>query len=452
MKNDLTQGSVAKNLVRFSIPYLLSCFLQTFYGLTDLFVTGQFNGAAVISAVSIGSQVLHMLTVVIVGLAMGSTVLISNAVGAKKQKRAAEAIGNTVSLFLILSVAATGLLILSADGILRLISTPGESVEEAKKYLLICFAGLPFIMAYNVISSIFRGMGDSKSPMYFVAIAGVINIVLDVLLIGGFGMGAAGAAAATVLAQLCSVLFALFTIRKRDMGLGLCRQDFRFRKEILSRLLKVGVPVACQDGFIQVSFLIITAIANSRGVDTAAAVGIVEKIISFLFLVPSAMLSSISAIAAQNAGAGLHRRGRQTLYYGVGIGVAFGMAVAVLCQFASPAILRIFARQEEMVVLLGSQYLRSYVFDCVFAAVHFCYSGYFCAYGKSGYSFLQNVLSVVLVRVPGVYLASKWFPHTLFPMGMAAPLGSLLSALICVAIDRLLLVRQIPWEDPYFSR
>lgn len=433
MQNDLTQGSVLKTLIKFSVPYVITSFLQTFYGLTDLFVIGQFNGAPVISAVSIGSQVMHMLTVILVGLAMGSTVLISNAVGAKDAKRTAKGIGNTVSLFLLFSFALTAVLMVSVNGILSIISTPAESFAQARYYLLICFAGVPFITAYNMLSSIFRGLGDSKSPMYFVAVAGVINIFLDILFIGPFGMQASGAALATVLSQMLSVVFALLMLRRHNIGVTLTWQDFRFRKSVLASILKVGVPVAVQDGFIQVAFLVITAIANSRGVAVAAAVGIVEKIICFIFLVPSSMLSSVSVIASQNAGAGQHRRGERALAYGIAIGVSFGTLVTIICQFAAGPIVALFTDEAEVVVF-GGQYLRSYVFDSIFAAVHFCFSGYFCAYGRSAYSFLHNIIAIILVRIPGAYLASNLFPATLLPMGMAAPVGSLTSSLICIGI------------------
>lgn len=432
VQRNLTQGSVLKNLIRFSLPYLLSCFLQTFYGLADLFITGQFNGADTITAVSVGSQITHMLTAVIVGLAMGTTITIGHAIGAEKKEQASGTIGNTVILFAAFALAATVLLILCLSGIVAAVATPSEAVEQTKSYLLICFIGVPFITAYNVISSIFRGMGDSRTPMYFVAAAGVVNVILDYLFIGLYGMGATGAALATVLAQAVSVALALAAMLRMDLGIKISRRDFVLERETLSAILKVGFPIAAQDGFIQISFLIITAIANGRGVDIAAAVGIVEKLISFFFLVPSAMLSSVSAIAAQNAGAGKHRQGRRVLCYGIGISVAFGLAVALFCQFGSGFLVGLFAKGEPEVAKLGGQYLRAYVFDCVAAGVHFCFSGYFCAYGKAILSFVHNLLSVLLIRIPGAYLASVFFPDTLYPMGWAPPAGSLLSALICI--------------------
>lgn len=432
MQRNLTKGSIFRNLIYFSLPYLLSCFLQTFYGLADLFITGQYNGAADISAVSIGSQVTHMLTVIIVGLAMGTTVTISRAVGADKRELAAKGIGNTVLLFALVAVFATVLLVASVDVIIAVISTPWEAVAQTRSYLLICFAGVPFITAYNVISSIFRGLGDSKSPLYFVAVAGVINVILDVVFIGPLGMGAAGAALATIVAQAMSVIFALFALKKRKLGITIGRQDFTFDRPVLSAILKVGVPIAIQDGLIQVSFLVITVIANQRGIVAAASVGIVEKIISFLFLVPSAMLSSVSAITAQNAGAGQHERGKKVLCYGIGISVSFGVAAALVCQICAEPLLGLFVQDDAAVVEMGSQYLRAYVLDCIFAGIHFCFSGYFCAYGKALVSFMQNLLSILLIRVPGAYLASVFYPDTLYPMGLAAPIGSLFSSLICI--------------------
>lgn len=433
MKTDLTQGSMLKNLIRFSLPYLLSCFLQTFYGLADLFITGQFNGADTITAVSVGSQITHMLTVIIVGLAMGTTVMIGHGVGARKKERVAKVIGNTVTLFLIFGVLLMLFLIAGLGGIIAAISTPAEAVGQTKDYLLVCFLGVPFITAYNVISSIFRGMGDSKTPMYFVAVAGVINVILDYIFIGPFSMGAMGAALATVIAQGCSVGLELIAMLRMKLGFSICLQDFLPEKEAMSGILRVGIPIAAQDGFIQVSFLVITAIANGCGVDVAAAVGIVEKLICFFFLVPSAMLSSVSAIASQNAGAGQHEQSRKILRYCICISVCFGLTVALFCQLGAEALLGLFAREETEVIRLGGQYLRAYIFDCAIAGVHFCFSGYFCAYGKAILSFVHNLLSSLLIRIPGAYLASRFFPDTLYPMGWAAPAGSLFSTLVCLA-------------------
>lgn len=433
MEKNLTNGSVFKTILSFSLPFLLSYFLQTLYGMADLFIIGQYNGVASTTAVSIGSQVMHMITVMIVGLAMGSTVMIGKAVGAGKKEEASLAIGNTITLFMGVSVTLTVILLLLVRSIVAVMSTPEEAVQGTILYLTICFIGIPFITAYNIISSIFRGMGDSRSPMCFVAVACVANIILDYLFIGGLGLGPAGAALGTTISQTISVIVSLCIIRKRQSGIVMKKSYFRPKKLIMEQLLKIGIPVALQDGFIQISFIIITIIVNQRGLNDAAAVGIVEKIIGFLFLVPSSMLSTVSALAAQNIGAGKHDRAKKTLWYAITMCVSFGLVTVVVMQFAAGWFVGLFATDTE-VIRLGSEYMHGYVWDCVFAGIHFCFSGYFCAYGRSSFSFLHNSISIVCARVPLAYLASRYFPNTLLPMGLATATGSLVSVVICVVV------------------
>ena len=431
MERDLTSGSVWKNIVYFSLPYLLSYFLQTLYGLADLFIVGQFDSVASTTAVSIGSQVMHMLTVMIVGLAMGTTVNIGRAVGARDSQKASKVVGNTTVLFVGVSVVLAVVLLVLVQPIVRVMSTPAEAVEGTVRYLTICFIGIPFITAYNVIASIFRGLGDSKSPMYFIAVACVANIALDYLFIGALHMGPAGAALGTTLSQTISVAVSLLVILKKKTGISVKRADFRLERVTMGQVLKIGVPIAAQDGFIQVAFIIITIIANRRGLGVAAAVGIVEKIISFLFLVPSSMLSTVSALGAQNMGAGKYERADQILRYAMGIAVGFGLIVSLLIQIIAGPVVGLFTT-DATVILLGAQYIRGYIWDCIFAGVHFSFSGYFCAYGKSEISFVHNLIAILCVRIPGVYLTSKIFPDTLFPMGLATATCSLLSVIICM--------------------
>lgn len=436
MERNLTTGSVFKNVIIFSLPYLLSYFLQTLYGMADLFIIGQFEGVASTTAVSIGSQVMHMITVMLVGLAMGTTVSIGQAIGSKDKKRVAEGIGNTVILFMGVALVLMTVLLLLTKPIVTVMSTPQEAVMGTISYLTICFIGIPFITAYNIISAIFRGMGDSKSPMYFITIACAANIVLDYVFIGGLHLEPAGAALGTTCAQVISVMISLVMIIRQREKFSLGRKDFRPNRNVMGQILKIGIPIALQDGFIQVAFMIITIIANQRGLNDAAAVGIVEKIISFLFLIPSSMLSTVSALGAQNIGAGKRQRANETLRYAVMITVGFGIIVGIFIQFFASPVVALFTDASDAsgaeVVRLGGQYLRGYVWDCMFAGIHFSFSGYFCACGKSGISFLHNIIAITLVRIPGVYLTSTLFPDTLFPMGLATAAGSLLSAIICV--------------------
>lgn len=432
MKRELTSGSVMKNLLFFSLPYLLSFFLQTLYGMADLLIIGQFGSVADTTAVSVGSQVMHMLTVMIVGLAMGATVNIGQAVGGKDSRKAALFTGNTVTLFMGLSVTLTFLLLILRNAIVSAVSTPADAAAGTVDYLTICFIGIPFITAYNIISAVFRGMGDSKSPMYFIAVACAANIALDYLFIGALGMGPAGAALGTTLSQAVSVVISLIFVKMRKTDFALKKADLKPDKQITGKILKIGVPVAMQDGFIQIAFMVITVIANRRGLNDAAAVGIVEKIIGFLFLVPSSMLSAVSALGAQNIGAKKPDRAKKTLLYAIFIAAGFGGTVAVVMQFLSGGAVSLFT-DSEAVIRLGSGYLRGYAWDCLFAGIHFAFSGYFCACGKSGISFMHNIIAILFVRVPGSYLMSSMFPETLYPMGLATAAGSLLSALICAA-------------------
>lgn len=428
---DLTKGSVTGNILSFSLPYMLAYFLQILYGLADLFVIGQYCGVDETTSVSNGAQVMYMVTVVLIGLAMGTTVLTARSVGAKNEKQAHLVVGNTVSMFAILALVLMALLLSLRGWIVQVMSTPPEAVGGMVHYLTVCFIGIPFIIAYNIIASIFRGLGDSKSPMYFVAVACVCNIILDYVFIGAMGLGAMGAALGTTLSQMASVAFALRSIRRHRGVLDISRRDMSLRKSVVGQILKIGAPIALQDGFIQVSFLAITVIANCRGLVDAAAVGVVEKFIGLVFIVPSAMLSTVSAVSAQCVGAGNPSRAVATMRCALLITVVYGLACAVVLQFVPEKAVGIFT-DDAAVLANGSDYLRGYVWDCALAGMHFCFSGFFTACGYSIISFLHNSVSIVTARIPLAWLASRLYPDTLYPMGLSTCAGSVVSCLICL--------------------
>lgn len=431
------EGSLLRQICVFCLPYLCSCFLQTLYGMADLFIIGQFEGPGSITAVSIGSQVMHMVTVMIVGLAMGTTVHIGHSIGANRRDLAARFTGNTLSLFLGGSLVLAALLVGLVDNVVGWMATPPEAVAGTRDYLTICYAGIPFITAYNIISSIFRGMGNSRTPMYFVAVACVANIFLDLLFMGPLHLGPAGAALGTVLSQAISVAISVWMVRKYDLGIPLKRVDLKPRWDIIRQILRVGVPISMQDGFIQISFLIITVIANERGVVDAAAVGIVEKFISFVFMVPSSLLATVSALGAISIGAGSPRKAIDILHMGLRIVVTYGVVIALGVQLCAYGVVSLFTG-DGAVIAAGGPYLKGYIFDTIFAGIHFCFSGYFTANGRSEISFLHNITSIVCARVPLAYLASKAYPDTLFPMGLATVSGSLVSVGICLVAYRVL--------------
>ncbi len=428
---DLTQGSIAGNIMTFSLPYMFAYFLQILYGLADLYVIGQYCDVDSTTAVSNGAQVMYLITVVLIGLAMGTTVLTARAVGAKDNARARIIIGNTITMFAVIAAVLLVLLLCMRSWIVSVMDTPPEAVAGMEHYLTVCFIGIPFIIAYNIIASIFRGLGDSRSPMYFVAVACVVNIALDYLFIGYFGLGAMGAALGTTLSQMASVLFAIGAIRRHRGVMDLSRSDLRPQKNAVKNILKVGLPIAVQDGFIQVSFLAITVIANQRGLVDAAAVGIVEKFIGLVFIVPSAMLSTVSAISAQNIGAGNTVRARLTMRTAMMITTGYGIVVAIVLQFVPQLAVGIFTDNPQ-VLAQGADYLRGYVWDCIFAGLHFCFSGFFTACGYSIISFVHNCISIVCARIPLAWLSSTLYPDTLYPMGLSTCTGSMLSCLICL--------------------
>lgn len=428
---DLTKGSVVGNILSFSLPYMLAYFLQILYGLADLFVIGQYCGVDSTTAVSNGAQVMYMVTVILIGLAMGTTVLTARSVGAKDAVRTRQIVGNTITMFALLALVLMVVLLSLRGWIVGVMDTPAEAIGGMRQYLTVCFVGIPFIIAYNIIASIYRGLGDSRSPMVFVAVACAFNIALDYLFIGYFGLGAMGAALGTTLSQMASVCFALCSIRRHRGVLDVRREDLRLRRAVVGQILKIGLPVAMQDGFIQVSFIAITIIANGRGLVDAAAVGIVEKFIGLVFIVPSAMLSTVSAIAAQNIGASQLERAVRTMRCAMMITTVYGVICAVVLQFIPGMAVGIFTDNAQ-VLAQGSDYLRGYVWDCIFASIHFCFSGFFTACGYSIISFVHNSISIVTARIPLAWLASRLYPDTLYPMGLATCTGSVVSCVICL--------------------
>ena len=430
-----TEGPVFQSLLRFAIPVLGALILQAAYGAVDLLIVGKFGNASSISAVGTGSSFMQMATFIITSLAMGSTVIIGHHIGEQKPKEAGNAVGTTIILFLIIAVIMTFVLEFAAGGIAHLLQAPAESFDKTILYIRICSAGIVIIIAYNVISGVLRGVGNANLPLLFVGIACVINILGDLLLVGVFHMDVAGAAIATVFAQFVSVVCSVVVLRKQDMPIEFSREQCRIYKEELGKILNVGIPIALQETTVQISFLVVNSVINQMGLMPSAGYGIAQKIVSFIMLVPSSIMQSVSAFVAQNIGAGKYDRAKQTLRYAMMIAIGFGLVVSILIQFIAAPVVGLFTA-DAAVILLGAQYIRGYIWDCIFAGVHFSFSGYFCACGKSGISFLHNLIAILCVRIPGVYLTSKIFPHTLFPMGLATATGSLLSVIICIIAYR----------------
>ena len=316
-EQSLIQGSILKSLIPFAFPVLLALFLQAMYGAADLIIVGQFANTYEQSSVASGSQLLNMITMIITSLTMGVTVFVGDCIGSGNREKAGQGVGTGIAIFAVLAVVVTALVVPFSDGLAAFMHAPAEAFAQTSGYVRICGMGTVFITAYNVLGAIFRGIGDSKTPLITVAIACVINIFGDLLLVAGFGMGAAGAAIATVSAQAISVVFSLYFIRKKKLPFDFSKEYIRFDGPSLKKILLVGVPIALQEMLVQFSFLFIQVVVNRMGVAESAAVGVAEKVCVFLMLVASAYMQSISAFVAQNNGAGRFDRSRKALFYGI---------------------------------------------------------------------------------------------------------------------------------------
>ena len=429
-KSDFTQGSIPKKLALFMLPILGALVLQAAYGAVDLLVVGRFGTTAGLSAVSTGSQVLNLVTFVVTQFAMGITVLIARYLGEKHPEYIGQVIGGGTVVFAIIAAALFVVMVGFARGISILMQAPAEAVELTASYVRICGAGIFFIVAYNVLSAIFRGLGDSKSPLIFVLVACIINIVGDLLLVGVFGLGAAGAALATVAAQGVSLALALAVLRRRDFPFDFKRRSFRIQGDKAARILRLGLPVAVQNVLVTLSFLIITAIVNHMDVlAQSAAVGLVERITGFIMLFPIAFQSAISAMTAQNMGAGRPDRARQGLKYGILFCLAADIAMFVLVQLVPGLAMRLFTPDAE-VIYHGVLYLRTYSIDCILVTFVFTLNGFYSGCGRTGFTLFNSLASTFLVRVPAVFFISLLPGVTLLHIGVAAPAASAIQVLL----------------------
>ena len=436
----LTEGPVGRVLFRFALPFLLSSFLQALYGAADLFVVGHYADSSAVSAVAIGSQVMQTITGIILGISMGGTVLIGRRIGEKNERGTASAIGTLAILFAILALILTPAMLLLTKEAVLLMQTPAQAVADAQRYIFICSCGIPFIIGYNGVSGIFRGMGDSKTPVYFILLACVINISADFLLTGAFHMGAEGAAIATVAAQGVSFLASLLYMKEKGFSFPFHRADIRLESSSVLQILKVGLPLALQDALVNISFLVITSIINGLGLIASAAVGVVEKIIIFAMLPPSAFSSAVATTVAQNMGAGYPQRARRSLWFGVGFSLVFGVLFCIYSQFLPDSLTSIFSKDPEVISSAGD-YLRSYSIDCILVSFVFCMNSFFSGCGKSVVSFCHSMIATFAVRIPTTYFFSRLGASSLYPMGFAAPAATLISLAICLLYLRFLFKR-----------
>ena len=430
---NFTEGRIFSPLIRFALPVLLALFLQTMYGAVDLLVVGQFGGEIAdvyVSAVSTGSQVMQTITIVITGLAMGLTVFVGMKIGAGQKEEAGKIIGIGIGLFGVLAVVLTVAMVLTAPLLARVMHAPEEAFDETVIYIVICSAGAVFIIAYNLVGSIFRGIGDSKMPLVTVTIACVLNIIGDLLFVAVFQMGAAGAAIATIFAQAVSVTLSLIIIRKRELPFTFSVKSIRLKGIYIKEILKLGIPIAFQDLLVSISFLAIIAIVNSLGLTESAGVGVAEKMCGFLMLVPSAYMQSMSAFVAQNIGAGKPERARKALWCGIASSLAAGIVMGYFTFFHGDLLAGIFARDTE-IIIAAADYLKAYAIDCLLTSFLFCFIGYFNGCSNTTFVMFQGIIGAFGVRLPVSWIMSRQSMVSLFHIGLATPASTMLQIILC---------------------
>lgn len=417
-------------LLLFAVPVLLALFLQAMYGAVDLLIVGKFASSADVSAVSTGSQIMTTLTNLVSSFAMGTTILLGQQIGSGKKEEGGRTVGTAILLFAGIAVIMSVILVVFAPQVSSLMNAPEEAFQKTVNYIRIC-GGMLVIVAYNLIGCIFRGLGDSRTPLITVAIACVFNVAGDLLLCAVFGMGTAGTAIATVFAQIVSVIVSFILISKKDLPFTIKKENIRIHKTYLRKMTAFGAPIALQDLLVSISFLIILAIVNDMGVIASAGVGVAEKVCAFIMLISSAFMQSMSAFVAQNYGAGRLTRARKALHYGIAVSFTVGIVMFAITFFHGDILAGIFSSDPE-VIAAAADYLKAYAIDCLFTAIFFCYTGFYNGIGRTRFVMIQGILGAFCVRVPVSYIMSIQPNTSLFHIGLATPISSILQLILCV--------------------
>lgn len=429
-KSDFTQGSILKKLVFFMLPVLGALVLQAAYGAVDLLVVGRFGSTSGLSAVSTGSQVLNLVTFVVIQFAMGITVLIARYLGEKRSEQIGSVIGGAVLVFTCISIGLFILMVCFARPISILMQAPTEAVDLTADYVRICGSGIFFIVAYNLMSAIFRGLGDSKSPLLFVLVACIVNVAGDLVLVAGFHKDAAGAALATVLAQALSVVFAVVLLVKKELPFAIKKSDFRFNPQC-KKFLKIGLPLALQECLTQLSFLALCAFVNRLGLEASSGYGVACKIVNFAMLVPSALMQSMASFVSQNVGAGKTKRAKKSMVTGIGVGLAVGCVVFLLVMFKGDVLAGFFST-DAAVIQNGYDYLKGFALETIVTAVLFSMIGYFNGNNKTLWVMAQGLIQTLLVRLPLAYFMSIQPNASLTKIGLAAPISTIVGIILNV--------------------
>lgn len=428
-KHDFTQGSIFGKMIQFMFPILGALILQAMYGAVDLLIVGRFGTSAGISGVSTGSGIMNLVTFVLCALAAGVTILMGQYLGEKKPEKIGSLLGSAITFFALLAIIFSILLIVLARPLSVLMQAPAEALDVTIQYVRICGTGFIFIVAYNLLSCIFRGMGDSSSPLIFVAIACVVNIIGDLILVAGFHMDVAGAAIATVAAQAVSVILSLLIIKRKKFPFTLKKQDLRFGPEIRT-FVRIGFPLALQEILTNITFLALCAFVNRMGLDASNGYGIAQKIQSFILLIPSSLFQCMASFVAQNVGARKEERAKRGMFYGMLTGGIIGFGVAVLIFFKGDVLSAVFS-SDSAAISRSFEYLKGFAPEAVVTSVLFSFMGYFNGHSRSMFVMLQGVAQSILIRLPMAYVMSIQPDASLTGIALAAPAATCFGILLC---------------------
>ena len=429
-KQDFTQGSIFGKMMQFMIPILGAQILQAMYGAVDMLVVGHFGTNAAISGVSTGSSIMNLVTFVLSQLAAGVMILIGRYLGQRQSERIGTLIGRAIAFFLAVSVVLTAALVIFAKPIAVLMQAPAEAVELTAQYIRICGVGCVFVVFYNLISCIFRGLGNSRLPLLFVGIACVVNIVGDLALVALLDMNVAGAAIATITAQAVSVLLSLLIIRQQKLPFRFSRKDIRLDREVAG-FVRVGAPLALQELLTNISFLAICAFINRLGLDASNGYGIAQKIQSFVMLVPSSIMQCMASFVAQNVGAGKEERAKKGMLYGMAVGAGIGVVIAALALFRGDLLASLFSGNAQDIAR-AFEYLRGFAPEAVLTSVLFSFLGYFNGHSRSTFVMVQSIAQAFLIRLPVSYLMSIQPGVSLTGVGLAVPLSTVFGIAMCL--------------------
>ena len=430
-EKNFTTGRILSPLQRFMVPVFLAMLLQAMYGAVDLLIVGQFAESLDVSAVSTGSQMMMTITHLVTSFAMGTTILLGQRIGEGRGRDGGEVVGSSICLFGLIAAFFTVCVPLLARPLSSLMNAPAEAFDATADYIRICGLGSVFIIAYNLLGSIFRGIGDSKTPLMTVLIACVCNVAGDLLLVAVFHMGSAGAAIATAAAQAVSVVISLLILRKRSLPFQFTRRDIRFRTDIIKRVTGLGLPIALQDFLVGISFLVLLAIVNDLGLVPSAGVGVAERVCGFIMLIPSAFMQAMAAFVAQNIGAGRYDRAKKALGCSITVSAVLAVAMFALAFWRGDVLAGIFSKDPE-VIAAGAEYLKAYAIDCLQTCFLFCFIGFYNGIGMTRFVMIQGIVGAFLVRIPVALLMSREVPVSMFHVGLATPCSTVVQVILCL--------------------